>query len=177
MPAAGTFTGSQSGAAALSVQPDAATVVITPSANPSPPNKALTLKATVTAAAPGSGTPTGTVTFYNGKKSLGTATLSGGVATLTTKKLTLGNHTIKVIYHGDADFTGNTSPGLRESIKKAAKSKKPKARTLLSGGADERPGGRTALAWTDGVPSTLLRDLALESLDDQPIQDGFRLER
>ncbi len=120
-------TGSESAAVGLSVQPDDATIIVTPSANPSPPNSAMTLTAAVGAAAPGSGTPTGTVTFYNGKKKIGFATLDNGMATLATKKLTLGTHTITVIYGGDADFNGISSSGLREVIKKAAKSKKTTA--------------------------------------------------
>ena len=52
-------------------------------ANPSA-DDAVTLTATVTAASPGVGSPTGTVEFLNNGNSIGTGTLSGGVATLTT---------------------------------------------------------------------------------------------
>jgi hypothetical protein len=38
----------------------------------------------VAAVAPGSGPPTGSVTFYDGSTALGTGTLSGGSATYTT---------------------------------------------------------------------------------------------
>ena len=67
--------------------------------------------ATVSAIAPGStvgGTPTGTVTFYDGSTSLGQAPLSttGGVATATysTSSLTVGSHTITASYAGDGSF-------------------------------------------------------------------------
>ncbi len=86
----GASIGSESAAIGLSVKPDGSTITVTPSANPSPPNHALTFTATVLAAAPGGGTPTGTVTFYNGKKKLGTVTLVDGVAALATRKLTKG---------------------------------------------------------------------------------------
>ena len=46
----GNFTGSHSGMVSLSVQPDAATVVVSPSANPSPPKASLKLAVTVGAA-------------------------------------------------------------------------------------------------------------------------------
>jgi hypothetical protein len=160
----GTFTGSQSGTAGLSVQPDASTIVLTPTANPSPPKAALTLTATVGAASPGSGTPTGMVTFYNGKKVLGVASLSGGVATLTTKKLPLGSHSIMVIYHGDSDFTGTTSGTLREVIKKTAKGKKAKSKARVSTRAHQEVADRNPRAASNLVRSAQLRDLALEAV-------------
>jgi hypothetical protein len=157
-----TYSGSRSGTADLSVQPDASSIVVLPSANPSPPNHLVTLTAIVRAAAPGNGTPTGTVVFYNGKKALGTATLNGGVATITTKKLTLGSHTIKVIYHGDSDFTGSTSVGLREVIKKPARVKKAKVRLAVR--VKLRTSVAPDLATNSLVRSMLLRDLALEAV-------------
>jgi hypothetical protein len=58
-----------------------------------------TLTATVRAP---SGTPTGSVTFYDGDSVIGTTNLdSDGVATLTTSVLTGGNHVIQAIYNGD----------------------------------------------------------------------------
>ncbi len=44
----------------------------------------VTFTATMAVVSPGSGTPTGIVTFKNGSNTLGTGTLTGGVATLTT---------------------------------------------------------------------------------------------
>jgi large repetitive protein len=61
-------------------------------------------------------TPTGTVTFYNGATSLGTATLdSTGAATLTPN-LTAGvNYSIDAVYSGDADHGSSTSQTLTVS--------------------------------------------------------------
>ena len=42
----------------------------------------VTLRAAVTVLSPGTGKPTGSVTFYDGATTLDTATLTGGVATL-----------------------------------------------------------------------------------------------
>ena len=53
-------------------------------ANPSVVGQSVTFTATVTAAAPGSGIPAGTVTFKDGASTIGTGTLSGGVATFST---------------------------------------------------------------------------------------------
>ena len=89
------------------VSKDATTTQLTSSQNPSLPAQAVTFTATVTANAPGAGTPTGTVTFLDGGSSIGTGTLTGGIATLTTSSLTPGNHTITTTYPGDGNFTGS----------------------------------------------------------------------
>jgi trimeric autotransporter adhesin len=46
------------------VEQDATTIMLAPSANPSPPSRALTLTAHLIAALPDSGVPTGSVTIY-----------------------------------------------------------------------------------------------------------------
>lgn len=71
------------------------TTTVTSSQNPSTYGQPVTFTATVTAVAPGGGTPTGTVTFYDGTTVLGTATLnSSGQATFTTSSLFIGTHPI-----------------------------------------------------------------------------------
>jgi Bacterial Ig-like domain (group 3)/Domain of unknown function (DUF4214) len=60
---------------------------------------------------PGTGTPTGTVEFKMGSTSLGTATLSSGVGSVTTSSLPVGSDTISMVYSGDTDFAGGTSTG------------------------------------------------------------------
>src|SRR5205085_2074109 len=75
----------------------------------------------VTAVAPGSGTPTGTVTFTDSGTTIGTGTLSGGTATFTTKALSAGSHNIRAVYGGDVNFTGSTSAtALFQFVKKDA---------------------------------------------------------
>ena len=73
------------------------------------------LTATFAAATPGTGTPTGTVTFYDlapGSSTpagIGSATLNGsGVASITTSSLVPGNHTLSASYAGDANFLAVT---------------------------------------------------------------------
>jgi hypothetical protein len=86
----------------------ATTTSLTSSANPSPSGQDVTFTITVAAVDPNAGTPTGTVTFYDGTTFLGNATLSvvnGQVqATFTTAALTLGKHQILAIYSGDSTF-------------------------------------------------------------------------
>ena len=57
----------------------------------------------------GAGTPTGSVTFLDGTKSLGTGTLNGGVATLVVKNLTLGSHSVNASYAVTANFANSSS--------------------------------------------------------------------
>jgi hypothetical protein len=70
----------------------------------------VTLTATV-AASSGSGTPTGTVTFYNGATSLGTATLSSGTATLSPAPTfsTAGTFSLTADYSGDSTYAASTT--------------------------------------------------------------------
>jgi microcystin-dependent protein len=63
--------------------------------------------------APGTGTPTGSVTFKNGATTLGSAALEtvGGVATasLTTSQVPAGAHDITATYGGAPDFSGSAA--------------------------------------------------------------------
>jgi len=83
----------------------------------------VTFTATVTISGPGVGTPTGTVTFKDGRQTLGTAdvTTVNGVttATFTTSDLTAGKHAIKATYSGDDNFETSTSPAAVERVAKA----------------------------------------------------------
>ncbi len=103
-------------AGTLTVTPAATTAAVSSSLNPSTVGQSVTFTATVTAVAPGAGTPTGTVTFMDGTTSLGSATLSGGTAMLATTTLGAGTHTITVVYAGDGNFTGSTSPALSQAV-------------------------------------------------------------
>jgi uncharacterized repeat protein (TIGR02543 family) len=81
--------------------------------------------ATVTGAA-GVATPTGTVTFYNGSTSLGTGTISSGIATFTTSSLASRStsYSITAVYGGDAVYnsgvTSDTSNAVSLTVTPAA---------------------------------------------------------
>jgi len=96
------------------------TAVVTTSGTPSVFGQGVTFTATITANAPGAGTPTGTVTFMDGVSTLGTGTLGSGTATFTTSALAIGGHSITAVYGGDADFNGSTSPALTQNVNKDA---------------------------------------------------------
>ena len=90
------------------------------SANPSVSGQSVTFTATVTATAPGSGTPSGTVTFKDGATTLGTGTLSSGSATFTTNGLSVASHSITAVYAGDGSFNTNTSGIVTQTVNKAS---------------------------------------------------------
>jgi len=116
----GNFVTSTSGPMTQAVNQAATTTKVTSSANPSIFGESVTFTATVKAVAPGSGTPTGTVSFLDGSTSLGTGTLSGGTATLSISTLAAAAHSITVVYEGDANFLTNTSGILTQTVKQAA---------------------------------------------------------
>jgi hypothetical protein len=61
------------------------------------------------------GTPSGTVSFYDGTTLLGTSTLTAGSASFATA-LTAGTQILTAVYAGDTNFTGNTSPTLAQIV-------------------------------------------------------------
>lgn len=68
----------------------------------------ITFTATLSASVLGSSEPTGMVAFKDGTKSIGTAQLVSGKATLTLK-LSLGHHTISASYWGNGSFNPHVS--------------------------------------------------------------------
>jgi hypothetical protein len=92
-------------------QPGGTSTALTVSTSPAVFGQSITLTATVTATgtAPNN-TPTGTVTFFNGTTSLGSATLNAsGVATLTLAAQPPGALSITANYGGDKHFRGSVS--------------------------------------------------------------------
>jgi hypothetical protein len=80
------------------------------SANPSLPDQAVTFSLTLSAVAPGAGTPTGTVQFeVDGAAAGAPVSLSGGAASYMTTNLTHGSHTVSGQYTGDTNFLGMTN--------------------------------------------------------------------
>lgn len=108
------FSGSSSAAVSRTVDRAGTTTVVTSSANPAGINLPVTFTVTVSALAPGAGTPTGTVQLFvflgaTGTGTLGTATLSGGQAQFTVTTLPPGCLGILASYQGDGNFSPSTS--------------------------------------------------------------------
>jgi hypothetical protein len=114
------FTASTSAVSTQTVIPDASTTTLASSASSAVFGETVTLTATVAAASPGSGLPTGKVTFLDGTVTLGTATLANGVATLKTSALTIGSHSLTAVYGGDSHFASGTSVVLTQTINRGA---------------------------------------------------------
>ncbi len=72
--------------------------------------QSVTLTATVSVQSPGTGVPTGSVTFSDGVSVLGTVNMVNGIAQLTTTLTTVGSNTIAASYSGDdpSSSTGET---------------------------------------------------------------------
>jgi hypothetical protein len=97
--------------------PAAANIAIASSSSTQFFGQSVTLTATVAAADPETGNPTGTVTFLDGTTQLATATLnSSGQASFTTSTLPAGTHTITARYSGDSVFLFSTSVALTQSV-------------------------------------------------------------
>src|SRR5206468_3077433 len=57
--------------------------------------------------------------FFDGATSLGTSTLSGGRASLTTAAVSAGVRSITAIYVPTEQFAASTSPALAQTVNKA----------------------------------------------------------
>ena len=120
--------------------------------NPSLAGWTVTFTATVTVAAPGVGTPSGTVSFVadNSQVLCSAATLaSGGTATCSTSGLVLGSHAITATYVGDTNFVASSASILANVVQ-------PAPQTITFGPLPNRtfgsgPFGLTATA-SSGLP-------------------------
>lgn len=114
---AGNYTvvlGSGSGAVVIAQAPSSTTLV----ASSQSPIFGTSLTLTATVASTTSGTPTGTVSFYNGATLLNStpATLTGGVATLALTTLPVGAQNITAVYSGSTNFLASTSPAVTPAV-------------------------------------------------------------
>src|SRR5439155_1665125 len=139
------FSGSTSSTLNQTVKKASTTTLVSSSANPSVSGQPVTFTATVTAKSPGTGTPTGTVTFKDGANTLGTGTLnSSGHAIFTTSTLKVGSHSITASYGGDAHFNGSTSSTLTQTTTTTT----PTTSTTSSTTSTQPPTTTTTLAPT-----------------------------
>lgn len=79
--------------------------------------RTVTFTAAIRDVAPGTGTPAGVVTFYDGTTVLGTAMVNQrGMATFETSSLARGTHSIYAVYGGDATHQGSRSSAIVVTI-------------------------------------------------------------
>src|SRR5207245_1572382 len=96
------------------------TTSVSSSLNPSVFGQSVKFTATVTANSPGTGTPTGKVTFKDGGTAITNCSNlslnSSGLATCTTSSLSVGSHSITATYGGSSTFLPSTSPALTQTV-------------------------------------------------------------
>ena len=98
---------------ALQLGASVPTLVVATSGSPA------TYGATVTFTATISNGPIGSLTFYDGATSIGSATISGTTATLMTSSLTAGSHTVSAKWAGNSNYAAVTSAAVNQVINKA----------------------------------------------------------
>ena len=118
-----TLAGSTSAALTETVNQSSTTMTLVSNLNPAIFGQAIPFVATVQTAS--GGAATGTVTFYDGSTTLGTATVTNNnsqhnVALLTFAGMLGGTHAITAAYSGDANYTASTSSALTETINPAS---------------------------------------------------------
>jgi hypothetical protein len=100
------------------------TVVLASSVNASVFGQTVNFTATVSAVAPGAGTPGGTVQFKIDGSNFGSLkALSGGIAKSDENtSLSVGNHVVTAVYSGDTNFSTSTSSALSQVVNKRSTS-------------------------------------------------------
>ena len=118
------YNTSTSSATDVDVGQDGTSTSVGADNNPSVYGQTVTFTATVSAASPGSGTPTGTVQFQIDDSDYGSpVSLNGsGQATITDAALSVGSHSVTAIYSGDGNFTASDDTGspLSQTVNKAS---------------------------------------------------------
>jgi len=105
----------------LRVDPAATTTALTATPAAAVSGEPVALRATVAVAAPGTGTPTGQITFTEGATVLGTAALdASGTATLTTAALAVGPHDLVASFPAGAGLSASQSTAARVVVGRAA---------------------------------------------------------
>jgi hypothetical protein len=108
------FAASNSLGAHLTITPASTTNALISGPNPSQYGQPVEFTASIT---PAFGTAvTGTVTFYDGSKALGSATINRNRALFIIRSLPVGTHSISAVYGGDANYTGSMSALVSQKV-------------------------------------------------------------
>jgi hypothetical protein len=103
------FTDSSSASTSLTPQPVPTTLALGANTSTVTVGGTVTLTATVTPASAQSYTPSGTVTFYSNGVSIGTASVSNGVAVLMPHLNVVQTDSITASYAGNSNFIGSST--------------------------------------------------------------------
>ena len=132
----------------VSASISATTTSLISSVNPSLNAQLVTFTATVSP-----GTATGTLTFKESERTIGTATLSHGSGSLAIANLTIGSHSVTAVYGGDSNDAGSTSSVFIQTVNAAADSSS--SSPVPSSSASHAPsgGGGGGGGTVDGTPT------------------------
>jgi uncharacterized repeat protein (TIGR03803 family) len=106
-----TYSGSSSPIVTQTVNLPATTTAVTASATATYAASPVTFTATVSG-----GAPSGSVTFFDGNLTMGSAPLSAGTASFTTSALAVGSHSVTATYSGDTANGASTSTALSITV-------------------------------------------------------------
>lgn len=154
------FSGTSATPLGETVDHDATTTALRSGTNPSTSDESVTFTATVASSAPGSGTPTGSVTFAvtgNGGSATcsggDTVALSGGTATctVTTMLASQSTYAVSASYGGDSNYSASTATPVTQTVGLGA------TRTVITSTADPSVSGQpytlSATVSGAGVPT------------------------
>jgi hypothetical protein len=110
------YASSTSSALAQTINPAGTTDTLSSSSDPDNAGQAVTFTDALAVVNPGSGTPSGSVTFLDGGTALGTVSLSNGQAALTLSNLCVGTHSITAAYSGNVDYQNSTSSAVSQVV-------------------------------------------------------------
>jgi Big-like domain-containing protein len=112
----GSFLGGTSGSLTQTVNKAFTNTALTSTANPITLGQAVSFIATVSVVSPGSGSPTGTLTFQDATTILGTVSLNSSASgSVTASSLAVGVHQVTAAYSGDGNFSGSNG-NLTENV-------------------------------------------------------------
>jgi sugar lactone lactonase YvrE len=115
-----TFSGSSSAPASFSLSAPAAPTTVTLQVNnPSIVYGGVLTGSVTVAPQSGTGTPTGSATFFSGAKTLGSCTLAGGVCSFSLTGVPAGFQSVLASYNGDSTFSAGNSTGVSINVARA----------------------------------------------------------
>jgi hypothetical protein len=172
-------TSNSSNTVKQTVNQDGTSTSLTSSVNPSVYGQSVTFTATVSANSPGSGTPTGTVNFYDGNTQIGSGTLTvvngKDQATYSTSTLGAGLHSITATYAGDTNFSTSTSSAVNQTVNQANTTTAGsasgsgyfgQAETFTATVTASSPSTATVVGTVDFFDTTTNNDLGTSTLDN-----------
>ncbi|MBI5475607.1 MAG: Ig-like domain repeat protein [Ignavibacteriales bacterium] len=113
--------GGSSSSQSFTVNKALTTTSINSSINPTVYGQTVTFTANVSVNLPGSGIPTGTVTFKDGASTIGSTALDGSAsASLSLSTLNVSTHSISAEYSGDLNYQSSISSPINQDVNKAS---------------------------------------------------------